>query len=112
MGQNYTFLFYAKNHIYEWMNDAFILRFIVYCCTPKVLYNHVCGGGGGLTSTTNSVQHPLGWLYIIYSFSQLSSFICMFIYKSYTNIKAPPPPPPPPDKIYSRSYDENPQINC
>ncbi len=32
--------------------------FIVYCCTPKVLYNHV---GGGLSSTTTSVQHPLGW---------------------------------------------------
>ncbi len=30
----------------EWMNYAFILRFIVYCCTPKVLYNH--GGGGSL----------------------------------------------------------------
>ncbi len=28
-----------------------------YCCTPKVLYNH----GGGLSSTTTSVQHPLGW---------------------------------------------------
>ncbi len=25
------------------MNYAFILHFIVYCCTPKVLYNH--GGG-------------------------------------------------------------------
>ncbi len=29
----------------EWMNDAFILHFIVYCRTPKVLYNHVGGGG-------------------------------------------------------------------
>ncbi len=40
------------------MNDAFILHFIVYCCTPNALYNHVCvcvrvcvcvcvGGGGG-----------------------------------------------------------------
>ncbi len=33
-----------------WMNDAFIKRFIVYCCTPKALYNHM----GGLSS-------PLGW---------------------------------------------------
>ncbi len=32
--------------------------FIVYCCTPKALYNH---GGGGLSSTTTSVQHPPGW---------------------------------------------------
>ncbi len=24
-----------------WMNEAFIYRFIVYCCTPKALYNHV-----------------------------------------------------------------------
>ncbi len=31
--------------------------FIVYCCTPKALYNR--GGGGGLSSTTASVQHPL-----------------------------------------------------
>ncbi len=30
----------------------------MYCCTPKALYNHV---GGGLSSTTTSVQHPLGW---------------------------------------------------
>ncbi len=30
----------------------------VYCCTPKALYNHV---GGGLSSTTTSVQHSLGW---------------------------------------------------
>ncbi len=29
------------------MNDAFIKRFIVYCCTPKALYNHVRGEGGG-----------------------------------------------------------------
>ncbi len=29
----------------------------MYCCTPKALYNHV----GGLSSTTTSVQHPLGW---------------------------------------------------
>ncbi len=29
----------------------------MYCCTPKVLYNHV----GCLSSTTTSVQHPLGW---------------------------------------------------
>ncbi len=27
------------------------------CCTPKALYNHV----GGLSSTSTSVQHPLGW---------------------------------------------------
>ncbi len=26
------------------MNDAFISRFIVYCCTTKALYNHVGGG--------------------------------------------------------------------
>ncbi len=37
----------------QWINYAFI----VYCCTPKALYNH----GGGLSSTTTSVQHPLGW---------------------------------------------------
>ncbi len=30
------------------MNDAFIYRFIMYCCTPNALYNHV--GGGGLSS--------------------------------------------------------------
>ncbi len=41
----------------EWMNDAFVKHFIVFCCTPKALYNHV----GGLSSTTTSVQHPLGW---------------------------------------------------
>ncbi len=45
------------------MNDAFIKRFTVYCCAPKVLHNHVCvcvgGGGGGvlvhceLTQTNN-----------------------------------------------------------
>ncbi len=29
------------------MNDAFIKHFIVYCCTPKTLFNHV-GGGGSL----------------------------------------------------------------
>ncbi len=46
----------------QWLNDAFIKRFIVYCCTPKVLYNHVgWGGGGGLNSTPTSVQHPPGW---------------------------------------------------
>ncbi len=28
------------------MNEAFILHFIVYCCIPKALYNHV----GGLSS--------------------------------------------------------------
>ncbi len=30
----------------------------MYSCTPKALYNHV----EGLSSTTTSVQHPLGWL--------------------------------------------------
>ncbi len=43
----------------EWMMHLYS-AFIVYCCTPKVLYNHV-GGGGGISSTTTSVQHPLGW---------------------------------------------------
>ncbi len=27
----------------EWMNDAFKFCFIMYCCTPKALYNHVGG---------------------------------------------------------------------
>ncbi len=48
-----------SSHMNEWMNDAFIWRFILYCCTPKALYNHV--GGGGLSLTSTSVQHPLGW---------------------------------------------------
>ncbi len=37
------------------MNDALIQPFIMYCCIPKALYNHV--GGGGLSSNTTSVQH-------------------------------------------------------
>ncbi len=41
----------------EWMNDDHYIALYWYCCTPKVLYNHV----GGLSSTTISVQHPLGW---------------------------------------------------
>ncbi len=43
----------------EWMNEwcIYIALFIVYSYTPKALYNHV----GGLSSTTTSVQHPLGW---------------------------------------------------
>ncbi len=42
----------------EWMNEWCIyIALFVYCCTPKALYNHV----GGLSSTTTSVQHPLGW---------------------------------------------------
>ncbi len=44
----------------EWMNEWMMhlySAFIVYCHTPKALYNHV----GGLSSTTTSVQHPLGW---------------------------------------------------
>ncbi len=39
----------------EWMMHLYS-TFIVYCCTPKALYNHV----GGVSSTTTSVQHPLG----------------------------------------------------
>ncbi len=40
------------------MNEWCIyIALFVYCCTPKALYNHV----GGLSSTTTSVQHPLGW---------------------------------------------------
>ncbi len=36
----------------------------MYFRTPKALYNHVWGGGGGVLSlTTTSVQHPLGWCY-------------------------------------------------
>ncbi len=46
----------------EWMNEWMMhlysaFFFIVYCHTPKALYNHV----GGHSSTTTSVQHPLGW---------------------------------------------------
>ncbi len=42
----------------EWMNEWCIyIALFVDCCTPKALYNHV----GGLSSTTTSVQHPLGW---------------------------------------------------
>ncbi len=46
-----------RNHnLFEWMMHLYS-AFIVYCHTPKALYNHV----GGLSSTTTSVQHPLGW---------------------------------------------------
>ncbi len=45
----------------EWMMHLYS-AFIVYCHTPKALYNHV----GGLSSTTTSVQHPLGWFLFIY----------------------------------------------
>ncbi len=38
----------------EWMMHLYS-AFIVYCCTPKVLYNHVGGGGGGV-----SLQPPPG----------------------------------------------------
>ncbi len=40
------------------MNEWCIyIELFVYCCTPKVLYNHVrC-----LSSTTTSMQHPLEW---------------------------------------------------
>ncbi len=47
---NWPVAHYCLKHIiadYEWMNGAFIYCFIVYCCTPKELYNHVGGGGGG-----------------------------------------------------------------
>ncbi len=37
------------------MNDAFLQCFIVYCCTPKVLYNHVGGWGGGVSPQPPSV---------------------------------------------------------
>ncbi len=33
----------------EWINYAFLQCFIGYCCAPKVLYNRVVGGGGGLS---------------------------------------------------------------
>ncbi len=40
------------------MNEWCIyIALFVYCGTPKALYSHV----GGLSSTTASVQHPLGW---------------------------------------------------
>ncbi len=50
---------YAKKIVRscEWMNEWCI--YIALCCsTPKALYNHLWGG---LSSTTTSVQHPLGW---------------------------------------------------
>ncbi len=43
---------------FEWMNEWCIyIALFVYCCTPKrftIMW-------GGLSSTTTSVQHPLGW---------------------------------------------------
>ncbi len=51
-------LSHASYGMNEWMMHLYS-AFIVYCHTPKALYNHV--GGGGLSSTTTSVQHPLGW---------------------------------------------------
>ncbi len=50
------FLILWKRWMNEWMMHLYS-AFIVYCHTPKALYNHV----GGLSSTTTSVQHPLGW---------------------------------------------------
>ncbi len=42
-----------------WMNDAFyIALYCVLLYTQRALQS--CGGGG-LSSTTSSVQHPLGW---------------------------------------------------
>ncbi len=34
---------------------------MVYCCTPKALYNQVCVWGGVSPQSTTSLQHPLGW---------------------------------------------------
>ncbi len=46
------------NIINKWMMHLYSAFYCV-CRTSKVLYNHV--GGGGLSSTTTSVKHPLGW---------------------------------------------------
>ncbi len=43
------------------MNDAFIWRFFVYCCTPKALYNHVWGGGSHLNSHQCAASTWMMW---------------------------------------------------
>ncbi len=44
-------------YIYDDDEWCIYITLFVLCCTPKALYSHV----GGLSSTTTSVQHPLGW---------------------------------------------------
>ncbi len=52
---------YLSCYMNEWMNEwcIYIALYCVLLYTQSALQS--CGGGGGLSSTTTSVQHPLGW---------------------------------------------------
>ncbi len=62
----------------EWMNDAFILSFIVYCCSPKALYNHVGGGGGGGGGSLLN-HHQCALCYKIFIF-QINAVLLNFLF--------------------------------
>ncbi len=53
---------YIEMVIFEWMNEwcIYIALYYVLLYTQR-LYKHVCVCVGGVSSTTTSVQHPLGW---------------------------------------------------
>ncbi len=57
--------FFRISWMHEWMLECmnewciYIALYCVLLYTQSALQS--CGGGGGLSSTTTSVQHPLGW---------------------------------------------------
>ncbi len=48
-------------HYNEWMNDAFHIALLLCIAIHPKRFTIKWGGGGSLSSTTTSVQHPLGW---------------------------------------------------
>ncbi len=56
--------FYICLWMNEWMNDAFFIA--LYCVLLYTQSALQSCGGGGLSSTTTSVQHPLGWSFFFY----------------------------------------------
>ncbi len=57
----YRYIYINTSWMNEWMHRwcIYIALYCVLLYTQSTLQS--CGGGGGLSSSTTSVQHPLGW---------------------------------------------------
>ncbi len=57
----YTYRLYTHIYMNEWMNEWCIYIALLLCIAIHPKRFTIMWGGGALSSTTTSVQHPLGW---------------------------------------------------
>ncbi len=77
---------WGKSYIYEWMMNELCINNIALCINVVHPKRFTIMGGGGLSSTTTSVQHPLvcelknnNYMHLQWLLSKIQTIISIFL---------------------------------